>query len=319
MERPLISVVIPTWNSAGYLPATLDSVLAQTWPQVEIIIVDDGSTDDTETVLAPYADRVVYVWQENWGGPSRPRNAAIARSTGQYIAFFDSDDLMDPEKLAAAAAVLQAHPEVDFTFSNFREIDETGAVLTPDFLAPYTNFRRITTFHQGGDLGLLSGREAYTELLAANFVGTSSVVCRREVFDRVGPFDETMLNADDVDMWRRVAYAGSGFAFINRVLHSYRKRAGGVTMRGAARRLPAVLHSLRKQAALDLSDGERQLLDERLNEIMVAYGHGLCAAGDFGAAGRILREALGKKFSWAACKGMLKVLLRHSSADGRGA
>jgi len=315
MERPLISVVIPTWNSAGYLPATLDSILGQTWPRVEIILVDDGSTDDTETVLANYTDRVIYLRQENWGGPSRPRNAAIARATGDYIAFFDSDDLMDSEKLAAAAAVLQAHPEVDFTFTNFREIDEHDAVLTPDFLAAYQNFRRVTTFPEGPDVGYLTGREAYSELLAANFVGTSSVICRRNVFTRVGPFDETMLNADDVDMWRRIAYAGSGFAFINRVLHSYRKREGGVTMRGAARRLPAVLKSMRKQLDLDLSPGERQLVSGRINEVLVGYGHGLCAEGNFGEAGKIFREALGQQVSPGAVKGLLKATFRWRGRD----
>jgi len=311
MERPLISVVIPTWNSAGYLPATLDSVLGQTWPHVEIVIVDDGSTDDTESVLAPYRDRVLYVRQDNWGGPSRPRNTAISHASGDYIAFFDSDDLMDPEKLAAAATVLQAHPEVDFTFTNFREIDENDAVLTSDFLIPYTNFRQVTGFPDGPEVGFLSGRAAYTELLAANFVGTSSVVCRRGVFERVGPFDETMLNADDVDMWRRVAYAGSGFAFINRVLHSYRKREGGVTTRGAARRLPAVVCSLRKQLDLDLAGSERRLVEKRLQKTLTAYGHGLCATGEFDKAERVFREALGRGISWNACKGLVKVALRR--------
>jgi glycosyltransferase involved in cell wall biosynthesis len=310
MVTPLISVIIPTWNSAEYLPTTLDSVFAQTWNNTEVIVVDDGSTDNTRSVLEPYGDKIRYFRQENWGGPSRPRNVAIDHSRGDFIAFFDSDDLMDLEKLTSAAKVLQAHPDVDFTFSNFRSIDETSHILNADFLADYTNFRRNLKSLPGSNTGFLPGRVAFSELLKANFVGTSSVVCRRKIFDKVGLFDETMLNADDVDMWRRIAYAGFGFAFIDQILHSYRKRGGGVSDRGGARRLPAILASLRKQLALDLSPEERLLLERRIHAILLGFGDELCAVGQFNQAEKVFREALNQRFTLQGCKGLLKVALR---------
>ncbi len=310
MGQPLVSVVIPVWNSADFLPATLDSILAQTWAEIEIIIVDDGSTDDIEAALVPYRGKIRYIRQDNWGGPSRPRNVAITAAQGKYISFFDSDDLMEPEKLSISLSVLEQNPQVDFIFSNFREIDEFDKVLNEDFLLPYTSFRRAIEVPTGGGLNFIPGRQAFTELLQTNFVGTSSVVCKRDLFDKVGSFDEKMLNADDVDMWRRIAYSGSGFAFVDKVLHSYRKRPGGVTARGSVRRLPAVLASLNKQRDLDLTGAERKKLEERIHGLSLGYGNALCGESRFEEAGVVFREALGKKFSFLGLKGLLKVALR---------
>lgn len=311
MNSPLISVVIPTWNAAKYLPCALESVFAQTWPRVEIIVVDDGSTDETENVLEPFRQNIKYIRQENWGGPSRPRNVAVNAATGDYVAFFDSDDLMEPGKLASAASVLRDYPQVDFTFTNFREIDETGRVVTPDFLSDYRNFRQDLDFHAGPLLGFFPGRTAYFHLLAANFVGTSSVVCRRSVFDTVGLFDESMLNSDDVDMWRRIAYSGSHFAFIDEVLHSYRNRSDGVTARGTVRRIPHVLHGLRKQLDLDLTPVEEASMQRRINKVLLEFGHGLCCEGNYDQARRVFSEALSQRLSWRGGKGLAKAILRR--------
>src|ERR1043165_8653356 len=95
---PRISVVIPTYNSAPFLPETLDSVFAQTYPAHEVIVVDDGSTDNTEEVLRAYAGRITYVKQAN-AGVSSARNAAIERATGNWFALLDSDDIWKPQKL----------------------------------------------------------------------------------------------------------------------------------------------------------------------------------------------------------------------------
>lgn len=307
MEHPLISVVIPTWNAADYLPQTLDSVLAQTWDRVEILVVDDGSTDDTADVVARYGDRVRCLRQENWGGPSRPRNLAVEAARGELIAFFDADDLMEPDKLSVAAEAFGTSPEIDFVFSSFREIDEKGRVLKEDFLAGYTEFRRHL---EPGDPPRLPGRTAYGLLLRANYVGTSSVVCRRELLDRVGSFDEEMLNADDIDMWRRMAWSGATFAFLDRVLHSYRKVPGGVTGRGAAHRLPAVLRGLRKQLDLDLTESERAGVTKRLHDFELQFAYGLCEAGRIDESRKLYLRLLRERFSWPGLKGWLRTWLQ---------
>ena len=308
MEFPLVSVIIPTFNAAGLLTETLDSVLGQTYRDLEILVVDDGSTDDTAKVVEAYGDQVRYFKQDNWGGPSRPRNVGVQNAGGSLIAIFDSDDLMMPDKIETAVDVFRRHPEVSFTFSNFQGIDQQGAVHKDDFLARYRNFRRGMERKDGSPIGLIPGREIYRELLTANFIGTSSVMCRREVFDQVGPFDEAMLNADDVDMWRRIAFAGFRFAYIDRVLHSYRKTAGGVTARGA-KRYPAILRGLRKQLDLDLLKDERSVLEKKLFQLELNYASALTEAADTVNARRIILGSLAKKPSWAGVKGLAKCLL----------
>lgn len=310
MNEPVISVVIPTWNAADYLPATLDSIFAQSYDRFEIIVVDDGSTDGTADLISGYGERIRCISQENWGGPSRPRNAAIEAARGELICFFDADDLMDPDKLALAVDVFARLPEVDFVFTGFREIDEAGATLNDDFLAEYKDFRAHLESTDHRDAHLLAGRTAYSLLLRANFIGTSSVVCRRDLFDRVGPFDEEMLNSDDIDMWRRIAYSGATFAFIDRVLHSYRKVAGGVTGRGAARRLPSVLRGLRKQLDLELTAEERAGVQRRIHAIELDYAYGLCNSKRFEESLKVYRGALGERVTATAVKGLIRALVR---------
>ena len=305
MDSPLVSVIIPTFNAAGLLPATIASVLDQTYTNVEILVIDDGSTDATPKVLECFGNRIRYFRQENWGGPSGPRNVGVKNATGDLIAIFDSDDLMMPEKLATAVDVFRHNPDVNFTFSNFQGIDEEGEVHRDDFLSKYRSFRRVLQREEGSSVGVIPGRMAYRELLTANFIGTSSVVCRREVFDRVGLFDESMLNADDVDMWRRIAYAGFSFAYIDKVLHSYRKTAGGVTARGA-QRYPAILVGLRKQVKLDLEPDEQKILARKIYQMQLGYGIALCKSGDYRLSRSVFLGALKSHWSFGGAKGLVK-------------
>ena len=96
--KPKVSVVIPTYNSSQFIVETLESVFAQTYKDYEIIVVDDGSTDNTKEVLQPYTSRIKYIYKEN-GGPASARNVGIKSAQGEYIAFLDSDDRWLPEKL----------------------------------------------------------------------------------------------------------------------------------------------------------------------------------------------------------------------------
>ncbi len=106
---PKVSVIIPTFNCAVYLPQAIESVLGQTWQDFELIVVDDGSTDDTCQVLAPYQNRLVYLYQENQG-ESSARNKGIQVAQGEYLAFLDSDDLWLATKLERQITVLEAWP-----------------------------------------------------------------------------------------------------------------------------------------------------------------------------------------------------------------
>lgn len=190
-HSPRVSVVIPTYNRAELLAAALDSVLAQTLQCFEIIVVDDGSTDQTEDLLRGYAKDLRYVRIEHCGLLGRVRNAGLKIARGDYVAFLDSDDLWTPEKLAYQLDVLEREPNVGIVCSN-------AQVLRCGESGP-----------SGLYLGLDQGRSGRVleELLVDNFIIASSAIVRRSVLNRTGFFTEERLlrGIEDYDLWLRVA------------------------------------------------------------------------------------------------------------------
>jgi len=300
-----VTVVIPAYNAAGFLPETLDSVLAQDHPDLEVIVVDDGSTDDTPRVLEDYRDRVRYIREEASGGPSRPRNVGVAAADGDCVAFFDSDDLMTPGAISDSLAVMTRHSEVGFVFANSQIIDERGALLDPDYLADYREFRKILAPTDDPAVGLMSGPRLYHQLLRANFIGTCGVVARKDILDAAGPFDQALKNADDRDMWLRVALTQTVFAFIDRPHFSYRRRDGSVTRRGW-RRIPSVIRMLEKHRALAQTDEDRKHLDYRINRARIAQAYGMRRAGLFDEAAAGYRDAVREHLSVTGLLGLAK-------------
>jgi glycosyltransferase involved in cell wall biosynthesis len=183
---PTASVVIPTYNHARYVAGAIDSALHQTYEHVEIIVVDDGSTDDTRAVVAPFGNRVQYVWQQN-RGLSAARNAGLRIATGKYVAFFDADDLWDPDFLGTLVGILEAQPDAGAAHSGHRFIDAASVLLpqVEDCVIP------AASFHQA--------------LLQGNFMAACSVLVRRSCLDAVGDFDESLQACEDWDVWLRLA------------------------------------------------------------------------------------------------------------------
>ncbi|HEX8844379.1 MAG TPA: glycosyltransferase [Pyrinomonadaceae bacterium] len=183
--KPRISVVIPTYNYGHYLPAAVESVRAQGWPDLEIIVVDDGSTDDTPRVMKELAgDDLRYIRQEN-AGPAAARNRGIRESSGEWIAFLDADDLWMPEKLAVQMDELQKHPDASFSYTDTR-------VRFPD------GTERDVKCEPAGNNLLL-------KLLTGNQFSTPTVVVRRQCFLKVGQFEAELRTGEDWDMWLRLA------------------------------------------------------------------------------------------------------------------
>jgi GT2 family glycosyltransferase len=185
---PLVSVVIPTFNRCHLVQQALDSVLAQTFNDLEIIVVDDGSTDGTDQALTQYGDRIRYVWQENQG-ESAARNHGIALAKGRYIAFLDSDDLWRPDKLTRQIALLERSADIGLVFCQAQMIDERGWVIP------------------GPPIGAESEhvRPDFENLCRRNFIAPSTVVMRRTLLDATGGFDETIRYGEDWDLWLRCA------------------------------------------------------------------------------------------------------------------
>jgi glycosyltransferase involved in cell wall biosynthesis len=187
VNQPLVSIVVPNYNCARFLPAALDSALAQTYPHIEIIVVDDGSKDNSLEVLRRYEPRIRVITQANQG-VSAARNRGIAESRGELIALLDADDEWHPDKLARQVPLF-ANPAVGLAHCGLEYIDESGQPLGTN-----TTGRRGRVLPH---IALLEG----TIVLA----GGSTAVVRRECFDKAGLFDRELSTAADWDMWRRVA------------------------------------------------------------------------------------------------------------------
>lgn len=186
---PAVSVIIPTYNRASMLGEAIESVLDQTYSDFEIIVVDDGSTDDTQQVVKAFDDtRIRYVFQEN-RGRSNARNHALSLAQGRYIAFLDSDDLFVPTKLERQVAALDSEPRFGMVYSSAVCSDEQGKELS-------------TCVFRASASGMIYRRVAFYVPLT---IILPTVMMRREVVTGVGGFDETMERFEDTDMWRRVA------------------------------------------------------------------------------------------------------------------
>ncbi|MEZ5285769.1 MAG: glycosyltransferase family 2 protein [Vicinamibacterales bacterium] len=216
---PPVSVVIPTFNRADLVTEAVDSVLAQTLPGVEIIVVDDGSEDDTLKRLARYGNRVTCL-QTAHGGPAHARNAGMRHARGRYIAFLDSDDRYDPWKLALQAAVLDRHPEVGLVCTEFSAFDARGPIERRHLRAHASGFRGIRegygpAFGRGrplDDEGLVAVLEGapidgarlyiaplFDAYLTRTIVFTNSIVFRRALLDEVGYQDEHLWLFEELD------------------------------------------------------------------------------------------------------------------------
>lgn len=197
MNRPKISVIVPTFNRAPLLAECLDSILAQTVQDFEIVAVDDGSRDETQSVLARYSPRVKAIFQEN-RGVSAARNAGIKEAGGDCLAFCDSDDLWLPEKLEVQLALFESDPGVAVCYT-----DEIWV-------------RRGCRVNPKNRHCKLSGW-IFEKCLELCIVSPSSVMMRRDFFDRVGSFDESFPACEDYDLWLRASLVYP-FHFIARPL-----------------------------------------------------------------------------------------------------
>jgi hypothetical protein len=187
--------------------------LRQTYCDYEVIVVDDGSTDDTQKLMLGYGGLVRYLYQENQGA-SAARNLAIARSGGEYIAYLDADDLWSPDKLARQVEYLDANPAIGFVHTDVSVIDEQDLIL---------HFR----FNQETGRAVPQGR-CVRDVLRRSHIQTLTVLERRTAFDKAGSFDLRLPVAQDYLHWILVALAGYEIGYLPEPLGQYRWRAGSL-------------------------------------------------------------------------------------------
>ena len=206
-----ISVVIPAYNAEPYIGRTVDSVLAQTRPAHEVIVVDDGSTDGTEAAVSRYGQEVRYIRQDN-NGASAARNTGIEAAQGEWIAFLDADDEWMPEKLQRQAALLARNPELMWTTGNF-------------LLCYCQTQRRVEKLAEERGRALLGGREYFDDFFwaftqsATGWTGT--MLIKKEALQQAGLFRVGQDRSEDHDMWWRVAYRWPAIGYDNEPLAVY--------------------------------------------------------------------------------------------------
>lgn len=211
----LVSVVIPTFNMARFLPEAVGSVLGQTYPHLEIHVIDDGSDDDPRGALGPLlADSRVRFQTILQSGQARAKNVGIRAAAGQFIAFLDADDLWVPDKLERQLPLFE-RPEIGVVYTDHQNIDDQGHPLPTTSPRPRTG--RVTN-----------------ELFIENFVTGMTAIVRRECFDRVGLFDESIPMGIDYDLWLRISVAYE-FGYLKQRTYLYRSWEGQMSRRFATR------------------------------------------------------------------------------------
>lgn len=201
---PKVSVIIPAYNQANFLDNAIQSVYAQTYRDYEIVVVDDGSTDDTATVAQRHGERIRYLHQEN-RGLAGARNTGIRAASGELVALLDSDDTWLPDYLLTMVMLANRHPEASVFYCAARCMDEGGRPLSQ---IVGTSAKDIT--------------DLYWVLLRSNFLIPSTITMRRSVVEQAGMFDQGFRSCEDWDLWLRLLQSKHTFIGTPSVLAQYR-------------------------------------------------------------------------------------------------
>lgn len=288
MQTPLpkVSVIIAAYNVAEYIGETLASVFNQTFTNYEVIVINDGSEDEAELskALAPYRERIVYLAQAN-RGVAAARNAGIRAARGQYVAFLDADDLWEPEFLRR---------QVEFVVNSGYDLAYTDALLFGDSEFTGRTFMEIAPS---------AGEVNFESLVAAdcNVIGSAVVAQRQSLID-AGLFDETLRNAQDFDLWIRMALRGARMGYQRRVLARYRYREGSLSG-DAVNRVNRELRVYRKiLSQYELSSAQRSQVEHasrRLDrELELVLGKEHLDRREFDQALECFRRARSFQSNW---------------------
>ncbi len=242
-----ISAVIPAYNSAKFIAAAVASIQAQTEPVADIVIVDDGSTDETEEIVRALPGSIIYHKQQNQG-PSAARNTGIERASGDWIAFLDADDQWVPNKIALQKQILAAHPQLKLIAGDMAEIDIDDKITVKSVLAKHQLFNYFDR---------LAGcpiPNALANLVEKNFIPTGTVLVDRATIISAGQFNPEIRFGEDLEIWAKIA-AVHAISCVPEVLMLRRQHGNNATQanRPMLADLIKVMNSIREFAGPQLS------------------------------------------------------------------
>ena len=252
---PMVSVIIPAYRSAEYIADTLTSVFNQTYRDIEVILVNDGSPDTPELLeaIAPWRSRLVLIEQEN-GGAGAARNAALAVAIGEHVAFLDADDRWLPNFLESQVRYLQARPGCDMVYADARMTGDT----------PLAGKTFMDTTPSEGPVN-------FSSLLAQQCtVLTSAVVARRQAVESTGRFDATLRRGQDFDLWLRLAHRGCRIEYQRLPLIERIVRADGLSADPVTELERAIRVLIGICAKLPLTQADREMLQRRVTVLDAA-------------------------------------------------
>jgi len=277
---PVVSVIIPSYNTAQYIGDTLESVFAQRFRDFEVIVVNDGSPDTAqlESVLAKHQHRIHYLKQKN-RGISGARNTGIRKARGQFLAFLDSDDIWLPEFLSEELKFFADNPSFDMVcadcvyFGNTELADTTWQIL--DFIDNPATFKKLLPTHGGAF--------------------ASFALLKRETVLKVGFFDEGLLLLEDYEYWLRLLYRGGKLAYLRKVLGKRRVHSESLTFNQEVVMPHAVIALRKLQNILDPASEEASLvskeIDSATTQLALAECRRLLLEGDYDGSKGCLKKA----------------------------
>jgi GT2 family glycosyltransferase len=306
MSHPLVSVIIPVYNCERFVAEALRSVLAQDYPNLEVIVVDDGSTDATVSIVESLGPRIRLLRQRNLG-PAAARNRAVQASAGEYLAFLDGDDAWLPGKVSAQVEFAQAHPEYPIVFTengywrpdssgNYRAAteyagDQPGS-LRPGLIPP-GDVRHAVARGKTGETSC-SGW-LYPTMLLFSPIHIITTLIPRTLYDAIGGFDESLRSGSDYDFWLKATYRYRAHS-IPGCYALYRLHGGGVTSVPRPVNYPyLILTRALAQLGRCAPDGrcvDERRLQERLSEMCFRYGRIHLLKGDAKLARQAFLRAL---------------------------
>lgn len=216
-DLPLVSIILPTYNRANLVGNAIGSVIAQAYINWELIVWDDGSEDGTKEVVRSFNDSRIRFYSDTNHGKSYALNQAIKRTKADYIAFLDDDDEWIEPKLTLQMEIMLVHHEIDLVFGNFLNLNKVTG-------------EEGIGFDQNSDVMKFLGNQKLSEdtfmikdnfmkcMALSNFIAFDSVIIRREILKKVGPFNESLRNGEDSEYWWRFALSGGKPAFTNKVV-----------------------------------------------------------------------------------------------------
>lgn len=294
--QPKVTVVMPAYNRERYIREAIDSVLAQSFADFELIVVDDGSSDGTAAVVGAIRDPRVRCVQQEHRGISAAMNNGLRSARGAYVARLDSDDVWLPDLLETEVAVLDARPEIGAAYARGQGMESDGRL----------------TLEVWGTAERIPG-DSFCSMLCGDFTCNITVVARRECLERAGGFDETLTTNEDWDVWLRVS-RHYPFAFTDRVLAHFRRHDENITglespfLRATLEQRARVLDKV--FADPDLPPSARALKGLAYRNVYTSVGLAWLSAHEYREAGRAFARAVGVAPNplWAAARVAVSVV-----------